>query len=224
MGSSGPIGMAIVEHLAGRHYEVAGLDRKEGFYDRQYVVDLATPEALDALDNFAASTEGMLHLVHAAGGANQESLQNPSAFPSDISIHQDVNDNFISAVRLCSWAQGKPRVRSITLLSSINGRRPFGIPVYSATKAAISGLVASSSRMFAHQGTRLNVLTLGTVDHVGVRARYEDDAHFDDLLAEAPLGRFLTLNDLCNAVTFCIENESLAGSEIVLDAGQQWSL
>ena len=78
--------------------------------------------------------------------------------------------------------------------------------------------------MFARQGTRLNILTLGTVDHVGVRARYEDDAHFDALLAEAPLGRFLTLSDLCNAVIFCIENESLSGSEIVLDAGQQWSL
>jgi NAD(P)-dependent dehydrogenase (short-subunit alcohol dehydrogenase family) len=111
---------------------------------------------------------------------------------------------------------------SIVLMASINGR--IGMPnssIYGATKAALVSLARTLSGELIGRGVRVNAVSPGPVatplhDRLGLVG----DA-LDALVAQIPLGRRGTPDEIADAVVFLVSGESgfTVGSEFVVDGG-----
>lgn len=222
-GSSGPIGAAVAMHLESVGFEVVRLDRVNARQSPDIVIDLCADELDSVLQHQIDAFGAFTHVIHVAGGAAEWEVRHPDEFPSMIEARRTIDDNLLSALALLSWTSRARGTESMVIVSSINGQRPFGIPAYSAGKAGLDGLVGASVLPLASAGLRINLLTLGTIDHETVRERHADDEHFRHLLSKAPLGRFAALPDVCDAVEFLLTNRSVNGAELVVDAAQRWA-
>lgn len=221
IGSSGPIGVAICDSRRRLGSPLIRLDRVASTEGPEILVDLATGDTNSALGEVADLSQGPIHIVHAGGGASRSEIE-ASGIPEDSAITATIDDNLVSVLKLLRWVSTRSDVQTVTVLSSINSLRPFGLPAYSATKGALAGLLASEALPLAQRGTRFNLLTLGTVDHASVRRRHAQ-GHFEELAERAPLGRFVSADDVANAIEFIISNESMCGSDLRLDCGTFWS-
>lgn len=222
-GSSGPIGAAVATYLDTIGFEVVRLDRTDGRPSPDIAIDLCAEELDSVLQAECDSFGPFTHVIHVAGGAGEWEARHPLEFPPLAEARRTIEDNLVSALALARWTSTANGIESMVIVSSINGRRPFGIPAYSAGKAGLEGLVAASVLPLASAGVRINLLTLGTIDHEAVRRLHANDDHFDELLSKSPLGRFALLSDVCAAVEFLLTNRSMNGAELVVDASQRWA-
>jgi len=226
-GIGGYVGAAIADGLLDEGFEVVGVDRRPPLVDADRLsgfikADLGRTGELSLLGGLSP---GVDHLVHAAGGADASEVAHPDLIPDDEVVRHTLDDNLISAInvlRLTStiFNQGASD-RSLTLISSINAFRSFGLPAYSSAKAGLAGLMVSMAPVMARSGIRLNLLTLGTVRHPGVEHLHSaSPRHFEDLAEAAPLSRLTSLAEVGSAAKFTISNRAIHGSEIILDSGQ----
>jgi 3-oxoacyl-[acyl-carrier protein] reductase len=111
---------------------------------------------------------------------------------------------------------------SITLVSSINALAPFGLPVYSACKAALIGLTVSLSGTLAREGLRLNCVALGTVRSARVEGLHaHKDQHFEKLAAASPTGHLMNPEEAAGAlINVGLDMKATVGQLIVVDGGQ----
>jgi NAD(P)-dependent dehydrogenase (short-subunit alcohol dehydrogenase family) len=111
---------------------------------------------------------------------------------------------------------------SIVLNTSINAR--IGMPnssIYSASKAALISLARTLSGELIGRGIRVNAVSPGPVatllhDKLGLTG-----AALDSLVAQIPLGRRGSPNEIAQAVVFLASDEGAfaVGSEFVIDGG-----
>jgi NAD(P)-dependent dehydrogenase (short-subunit alcohol dehydrogenase family) len=111
---------------------------------------------------------------------------------------------------------------SIVLNTSINAR--IGMPnssIYSASKAALISLARTLSGELIGRGIRVNAVSPGPVatllhDKLGLTG-----AALDGLVAQIPLGRRGSPNEIAQAVVFLASDEGAfaVGSEFVIDGG-----
>jgi NAD(P)-dependent dehydrogenase (short-subunit alcohol dehydrogenase family) len=231
-GGSG-IGLACAQRLAGDGALVTICGRTEqrladaaaSIGDRcSYVVaDIADEGAVAAAAEQAASSLDGLHIVVANAGGTQAigplALVDKAAFENDLSVN--VTGTFLTIKGAAPFLAGAGG-GSIVAVSSIAGAltHPLMAP-YSVAKAGIDMLVRNAADELGDFGVRVNGVRPGLVptgasdplvSHAGTR---------DDYLAQMPLGRLGTVDDVAAAVRFLAGPESawITGQMLNVDGG-----
>ena len=191
--------------------------------------DRCRPIVLDVTDrqavaNFAASLPPDLtldHLITLAGRAlDGEWLPLAQIDPEVIerSIQLNLTGHILMAHALYPFLKNNSTDKSVTLISSINAKGCFGLPIYSAAKAGLSGFMTGALNAFGRDGIRINVVSPGTVV---TPATLEEPKDFDKLLGTTALNRFVTPEDVAKLVwQVCNEFTTVTGHDFVIDAGQ----
>jgi NAD(P)-dependent dehydrogenase (short-subunit alcohol dehydrogenase family) len=111
---------------------------------------------------------------------------------------------------------------SITVTSSINSRRGYGLPAYSSAKAGLHGLVMSLAPLLGASGVRINAVDFGTVRTAASEAEWAHEAdHFERLREGAALGRLTADHEAALAFTGIMHSfPSSTGTIFTVDAGQ----
>lgn len=170
------------------------------------------------------------HVVHIAGGSTEAELRlRPTRTLLETNDFRAVLElNLVSAwsvlrAFLPKMLEGSGD-RSFTFIGSINAYGGWGLPGYSASKAALNGLVRQLAAEYGPMGIRLNLVTLGSVDTDGVRAlaaRVGDTFDPQKISRTAPLRRVLEPSEVAEVVSnIAVNFVGMTGSEVVLDCGQ----
>lgn len=229
VGSASDIGIATMTSFAERGIQGIGIDLESHGVPSGWsavtsdIRDYRPPDSLFGQ---------LRYVVHVAGGATQAELQ--AADPTDLSLEE-----FRAALELnlvTAWSTVRTFVpvlrqssldRSVTFVSSINALGGWGLPAYSASKAALDGMTRVLAPTLGREGIRINVLMLGSVDTAGVRRLgVLLGREFDPVAIgkRAILGKILSPSDVAAAlVTLACESTSLTGQSIILDNGQSLS-
>jgi 2-keto-3-deoxy-L-fuconate dehydrogenase len=97
--------------------------------------------------------------------------------------------------------------------------------VYSATKAAVTGLTKSIAADYVAQGIRCNAIAPGTIDTPSlgdrINAAPDPEQQRRDFIARQPMGRLGTAQEVANLVLFLASDESAfcTGQLYVVDGG-----
>ena len=231
-GAAGGIGSAISHFFAANDCFVYAVD-----IDRDACENLAAsigeahcrPVVLDVTDKqaiqaFAASLPQdftLDHLICLAGRALKDEWVdfdqiNPQAIEN--SIHLNLIGHILMTHALYPFFKNHDADKSVTLISSINAKGCYGLPVYSAAKAGLAGFMHGAMNAFGSDGVRINLVSPGTIVTPATSAEPKD---FENLLNTTALNRFATAQDVAKLV-WQISNEftSITGHDFIIDAGQ----
>jgi 3-oxoacyl-[acyl-carrier protein] reductase len=223
-GGSRGIGRAVVLELVGAGANVT-LSYRSGKEEAEEVAretgatavqaDVADPEAAKRLVDDA----GELDILVNNAGVTRDGL---IARMSDEDWHEVIGTNLNGVFHTCRAAvRGMMRRRSgsIVNISSVVGLRGNpGQTNYSASKAAIIGFTKALARELGTRAVRANVVAPGYVDTRLTQAISEDMRVL--MLANTPLGRFGSPEDVAAAVRFlCSEEASFITGEVLLVDG-----
>jgi 3-oxoacyl-[acyl-carrier protein] reductase len=232
-GGTRGIGRAIAFGLAAEGCDVAICARHRGAVEAT-VAELMTTgvraygEALDvgdgaALARFVAQSAahfGGLDILVCNASALAEGTD-AAAFRQafDIDLMHTVN----AATAALPWIE-KSGAGSIIAISSISGSEDYGYSgvSYGAMKAALLFYMKSLARHAAPRGIRANVVSPGTTYFKGGfwhDVEMNDPKGFADTIAENPMGRMATPEEIANAVVFLASGAAgfVAGANLVVD-------
>jgi 3-oxoacyl-[acyl-carrier protein] reductase len=142
---------------------------------------------------------------------------------SDEDWHEVIGTNLNGVFHTCrAAARGMMRRRSgsIVNISSVVGVHGNpGQTNYAASKAGIIGFTKSLARELGTRGVRANVVAPGYVDTRLTQAISEDMRSL--MLANTPLGRFGSPEDVAATVRFLCSNEAsfITGEVLLVDGG-----
>lgn len=109
---------------------------------------------------------------------------------------------------------------SIVLLSSLNARQPgTGLAAYCAAKAGLEMLVQVSALELGPQGVRVNAVAPGLVPTPLTAPALDIPGIEDDYLANTPLGRAGTPQEVASAVAYLADAGWVTGHVLALDGG-----
>ena len=185
--------------------------------------DLGTPDGpSDAVATALAAFDGRLDvLVNNAGMGLRKELRTYTVDELD----RMWNVNVRSALLLTAAAIGPMldrRSGSIINVSSISGRR--GAPhraAYSATKAALDGMVRSLAMEYGPQGIRANAIAPGVVETDMWTSNLAMPGVEDDVLGVIPIRRISAPDEIADVVVFLASDaaSSITGEVISVDGG-----
>ena len=168
-------------------------------------------------------------MVAVAGGPTEDEIGrlDPADVPVDV-FAASVSLNLVAQYALvragvARLAEEAPGVdRSITLFSSINAVRGYGMPGYSSAKAGLLGLTVALALPLGRRGVRINAIVPGTVITEHFQESYaESDETLSPRLVEASASPRETLaEDVARAVVAVIGLEQMTGQQLVIDGGQ----
>lgn len=232
-GAAGAIGSATVVALQAEGHRIVGLD-KEPAPAASAAVDWIQHDLLDTprTEQLLAESpllEGLQHVVAVAGGPTEQEVGRLD--PADVPV-----EVFSASVQLNLVAQyalvrgGVKRIeaetpygdRSITLFSSINALRGYGMPGYSSAKAGLLGLVVALALPLGRRGLRINAVTPGTVITDRFREDYPDTGEKlgSRLVGASAAPRETHAEDVARAVIAVLGLEQMTGQQLVIDGGQ----
>jgi len=109
---------------------------------------------------------------------------------------------------------------SITSLTSLNARQPGGgMAAYCSAKAGLAMLTEVAALELGARGIRVNAVSPGLVVTPLTAPALEIDGIEDDYLANTPLGRSGTPEEVAEAVVFCSRAGWLTGEVMDLNGG-----
>jgi NAD(P)-dependent dehydrogenase (short-subunit alcohol dehydrogenase family) len=211
--------------LTGRNEEKlkSTLAALSGHNHQVETVDLSVPDAVPQWVKSVVASSGPLHgLVHAAGRQATGALR----MASGKSIEDLFKTNLYSAIMLAKgFCQKNCFVPggSIVFISSVMGlvSKP-GISLYSASKAALSGLSRSLALELAADRIRVNCIAPAFVETEMLEQLREMllPEHFKTLEDAHPLG-FGSPRDVANAAAFLLADTGrwITGTTLVVDGG-----
>lgn len=228
-GASSGIGRAVAVECAragatvvasGRHEERLGqtLALLEGEGHGAIEADLTDPVALAALAGAVGELDGVVHAAGIDGVAPVRMLRQ--------GFMQGVLDaNFLAPLMLTQRLLGARSLRngaSLVFLSSIAAHTgTAGVGPYSATKAALEGMIRCLALEIAPRAMRANALAPGMVDTPLVNA---DRDWLDRKAAMYPLGLGRP-EDVAYAAIYLLADVSrkVTGTRLHLDGGIPWT-
>jgi 3-oxoacyl-[acyl-carrier protein] reductase len=228
-GASGGIGAAICKALALRgvmvvlHYQS---DRAAAEATRQAMeggghtiiqADLGNPQSIERLWQEAAALQRIDAIVNNAGiFPNHPPLTTDyatwtAAWQRTLAIN-------LTGPALLSYCaarqmaeQGCGRIVNISSRSAFRGEP--GAPAYAASKAGLNALSQSLAKALASQGVYVFVVAPGWVSTHRVADAVQDKA----VLAEQPLGRVATPEEVAQVVTYCTLDAPASMTGAILD-------
>jgi len=158
-------------------------------------------------------------LVHSAGTADPTGIDGvtPDNFDAGLALH-------VRALILMTQAfredlRASPGA-AIVALSSINATLGSGmIPIYSAAKGAVLGLIRSMADDLAGDGIRVNAVSPGMIDTpIMASTRVALPGHFERRIM---LGRYGEPAEVARVIRFLLSDEAsyVTAAEIVVDGG-----
>jgi NAD(P)-dependent dehydrogenase (short-subunit alcohol dehydrogenase family) len=227
-GAAGAIGSATAQALAAEGHRVVGLDKEpgEGEWIQHDLLDTSGTERLLAESPLLA---GLQHVVAVAGGAVEDEVGRLD--PADVPVAvfaESVQLNLVAQYALVRAgadrleAETPSANRSITLFSSINALRGYGMPGYSSAKAGLLGLVVSLALPLGRRGLRINAITPGTVITDRFRHDYPETGEQlgPRLVDSRATTRETHTEDIAQAVVSVLGLEQMTGQQLVIDGGQ----
>jgi 3-oxoacyl-[acyl-carrier protein] reductase len=224
-GGSRGIGRAVVLELIGAGANVT-LSYRSG---KDEAEEVARETGASAVQADVSDPESAKRLVEDAGeldilvnnaGVTRDGL---IARMSDEDWHEVIGTNLNGVFHTCRAAvRGMMRRRSgsIVNISSVVGVRGNpGQTNYSASKAGIIGFTKALARELGTRAVRANVVAPGYVDTRLTQAISEDMRGL--MLANTPLGRFGSPEDVAAAVRFLCSDEAsfITGEVLLVDGG-----
>jgi 3-oxoacyl-[acyl-carrier protein] reductase len=130
----------------------------------------------------------------------------------------------VKGAYLFSRAALRPMIRQkrghILNLGTFASERVIEAPVhYAAAKSALRGMTEALAREVGRYNIQVNLIAPGLLD-VGL-ARVLPRHRLEEYLAQCPMGRLGTVEEIAEAVTFLVsdENSFMTGAKIALDGG-----
>lgn len=149
-GGSGYIGKEVVKRYLENGDKVVNLDILDANIDSANYLWIPTDvtnikEILHAKE-VIQNTYGFISHIISIAGINRHSeiyeLEGMELEDIDLSIRLNLNSHiYISKIMLPLLKEKRAQDRSITIISSINAMRGYGLPAYSSAKAGIYGFV-----------------------------------------------------------------------------------
>lgn len=175
----------------------------------------------------AVEQQGPIHgLVNNAGIVRAAMITKMSA-----SVWQQVIDVNLSGVFYCLQAVGRHMIdrlatgdlsaASIVNISSDAGRRgTIGQINYGAAKSGVMGITMSAAREWAGHGVRVNSICFGVVE-TEMTETIRSDKFRDRIMAQVPMGRFSTPEEVSQPVAFLLSQASsyITGQHLSVNGG-----
>jgi NAD(P)-dependent dehydrogenase (short-subunit alcohol dehydrogenase family) len=238
-GGSG-IGLATAERLAadGAHITICGRTEQKlidattrinavataGATATHMVADVTVEEQVAAAVEATTRASGRLDALFACAGG---SLHLGSTLDADMAaVRGTIDLNLIGSIICVKQAgaamrdQGGPG--SIVLMSSGAGRFPHPhLWAYGVAKAGIRFLCQTAAEELGPLGIRVNAVAPGIIDDELMSFITAGGPLLDDYLAQMPLGRVGTVEDVADAVRYLIGPESsfVTGETLGVDGG-----
>ncbi|GAB3804816.1 glucose 1-dehydrogenase [Humibacter antri] len=182
--------------------------------------DVTDPDAtVRAIGAFARGAGGLDAVVACAGIMKDA----PLGMITKPLVSDVLGTNIAGAIyttQAASRVMARKRTGSIVLFGSIAGEDGAGGQVvYSASKAAVSGIARSAAKELGPRGIRVNAVIPGIIDTDLIES-LSDEAR-SDLVAVTPLGRLGRVDDVAGAVSFlCTEDAKfITGQTLRIDGG-----
>lgn len=228
-GASGGIGAAIAGALAARGATVvlqyqsnrtaAEAVRRslEGAGHELARADLTDPQAIERLWREADAQHPIDAVVNNAGiFPNHPPLE--TDYPAwTAAWQQTLGINLTGAAHLTYFAARAMTKRSGGRIVSVSSRGAFRgeplAPAYAASKAGLNAFSQSMAKALAPQGVYVFVVAPGWVSTARVAAAIADKA----VIADQPLGRVATPEEVAQVVAFCVLDAPAAMTGAILD-------
>jgi 3-oxoacyl-[acyl-carrier protein] reductase len=201
--------------------------------------DLTEATQVDAMLAVAQSVAGSIDiLVNNAGGSGgssdwstTEATAWASAYDANVLAAVRMAKAVLPSMRYAKWGR-------IINISSLAGLMPPAVnPDYSAAKAAMLTMSVSMAKAVASEGVTVNTVSPGTIHSEKLDGKFREvartrgialDAPWNEveatvlpLIAEVPVGRVGTLQEIADAVAFLASPRAsyITGSNLRLDGG-----
>jgi 3-oxoacyl-[acyl-carrier protein] reductase len=163
--------------------------------------DVTDAAAVDAAFTRVEAEQGPVQVLVSNAGITDDGLLMRM---SEESFRRVVDANLTAAYRVAKRASRgmlKARAGRMVFVSSVVGLTGSAGQVnYAASKAGLVGLARSVARELGSRGITANVVAPGFVDTDMTRAL--PDARRTEILAQVPLGRYATVEEVAAAVTW----------------------
>jgi NAD(P)-dependent dehydrogenase (short-subunit alcohol dehydrogenase family) len=237
-GGSG-IGLASAARLAadGAHVAICGRTEEklakaeaaiapgvgDGGSIRSIVADVTIEEEVAAAVAFAAQPAGGLDILFANAGGSHHLGSFDAADVDNVRATIDLNlGGTIICIKHAVPAMRHRGGGSIIGMSSGAGHFPHRwLWAYGAAKAGVEEVCRYAAEEYGGDGIRVNVLQPGIIDDELMAPITGGGKLLDDYLANMPLGRVGTVNDVAEAVRFLAGPEScwITGACLPIDGG-----
>ena len=233
-GASSGIGRetAILLSQLGARVAISGRDaarlsetlrRLDGDGHREFLFDLSESERIpEWVKSVSAEMAPLSGIVHSAGLHAAVAVRGLTAQKIDLVLRANVSSALLLIRGLCQrgcYQQGA----SVVLLSSVMG--VVGAPslaLYSASKAALIGMMKSLAAELARDQIRINCVAPGVV-RTEMTDRFEESVlpeNFEAIRRSHPLD-LGTAADVANAIAFLLADTGrwITGSTLIVDGG-----
>ncbi len=228
-GGTRGIGEAVSRSLHKAGYRVAATYQKNVAAAEAFRASTGIPVFRWDVSRSVECREGIAEVTGALGPieilVNNAGITCDSAFRkmSDDDWHSVMNTNLNSAFYMTRGVIDGMRERGfgrIINMSSINGQRGrYGQVNYSTAKAALIGMTKALAMEYARRGITVNAVAPGHIDTDIVRS--SSDQLVESLIAENPVGRLGTAEEIARCVTFLAADRAgfITGSTISVNGG-----
>ena len=232
-GGTGGIGTAICKKLAQQGHVVATTYRneekarewqaalkKEGFTFHLYKCDVANFEDSQKMVKSVVQELGPIQiLINNAGITRDSSLRKMTHEQWHDVISSDL-DSVFNVTRPVIDYMLETGFGRIINISSINGQKgQFGQSNYAAAKAGMHGFTKALALEVAKKGVTVNTISPGYIETEMVAAVAENVRN--SIVAQIPIGRFGTPEDVAHVVSFLVSNDSgfITGANLATNGG-----
>lgn len=218
-------GARVIVNYAGNEAaaaETLELVRQAGSDGEILRFDVSDPEAVDAaIADAAKRHEGLHILVNNAGIALDQLLLRIKPEELEKTMAVNVGGALWCAKAAILLMMRKRYGRVINLTSVVGEAGNAGQAVYSASKAGIIGLTKTLAREYVSRGVTVNAVAPGFIE-TDMTASLPDKVK-EDAIAQTPLGRMGSPEDIAHAVLYLASEEAgfITGHVLRVNGGMQ---
>lgn len=213
--------LGAIVFITGRNLDnlITTFNQLEGEENAFIQADLSNVDDLEILVKSLPLLDG---IVHSAG----VSFPTPFPFLNDEKINQTFSVNFNAPVLLSLALLRQKKINkkaSIIFISSISGVdiSSTGGSLYSASKAAINGIMKGMAIDLAGKGIRVNSINPGMVETDILLGSGITEVQLSEEKKKYPLKRFAQPNEIAFAAIYLLSDASqwVTGSNLKIDGG-----
>lgn len=212
--------VALIGRDTERLADVEGAITDAGGRAKAWALDVANPEAISSVFKEIPRELGSLDILVNNAGITRDNIllrMKPDEW-------NDVLETNLTGVFHCMQGAARTMLKArsghIINLTSVSAQRGnIGQANYAASKAGIIALTKSAAKEFAARGVRVNAIAPGLIETDMTSAMTEEVR--EALLANLPMGRLGTVDEIANAVLFLASPWSsyITGEILIVDGG-----